>query len=109
VFDKGNKLNLQYFPRNKSLLSVAKDQKEVQELIRFSQGYYTVEQRKDTLVFNDLRFGQVIGWQNPKEEFAFHYYLQPAIDNTLVVQRGRFAKWNRHSFDTFWKRIKGME
>jgi inner membrane protein len=109
VFDKSKKLNLQYFPRNKSLLSAAKDQKEVHELVRFSQGYYTVEQRQDTLVFNDLRFGQVIGWQNPKEEFAFHYYLQPTIDNTLVVQRGRFAKWNRQSFDTFWKRIKGIE
>ena len=107
VFDKSKKMNLQYFPRNKSLLNAAKDQKEVHELTRFSQGFYTVEQRQDTLVFNDLRFGQVIGWQNPKEEFAFHYYLQPSIDNTLVVQRGRFAKWNSHSFGTFWKRIKG--
>jgi inner membrane protein len=109
VFDKSEKLSLQYFPRNAALLSNTKDQKQVQELIRFSQGYYTVEQRKDTLVFNDLRFGQVIGWVNPKEEFAFHYYIEPDIDNTLVVQRGRFAKWDEHSFNVLWKRIRGIE
>jgi inner membrane protein len=107
VFDKTKQLSLQYFPRNKALLGNATNQKEVQELVRFSQGYYTVEQRGDTLIFNDLRFGQVIGWEDPTEEFAFHYYLQPGIDNTLVVQRGRFAKWNRQSFHSFWERLKG--
>jgi inner membrane protein len=79
----------------------------VQQLIRFSQQYYTIEKKQDTVVFNDLRFGQIIGWQNPKEKFAFHYYLQPDIDNTLVVQRGRFAKWDRRVFRTFLNRIKG--
>lgn len=107
VFDKSKNLSLQYFPRNAVLLNRTKDYRQVQQLIRFSQGYYTVEQRKDTLVFNDLRFGQVIGWVNPREEFAFHYYVEPDIDNTLVVQRGRFAKWDRHAFNIFWHRIKG--
>jgi inner membrane protein len=58
-------------------------------------------------MFNDLRFGQIIGWQNPKEDFAFHYYLHPDIDNTLVVQRGRFAKWNVQVVETLFNRIKG--
>jgi len=109
VFDKNEKLSLQYFPRNAALLNTTNDQKQVLELIRFSQGYYTVEKRKDTLIFNDLRFGQVVGWENPKEAFAFHYYVEPDIDNTLVVQRGRFAKWDRKSFHIFWERIKGDE
>lgn len=109
VFDNSEKLSLQYFPRNATLLNNTKDYKQVQQLVRFSQGYYTVEQRKDTLVFNDLRFGQVIGWVDPKEEFAFHYYIEPDIDNTLVVQRGRFAKWDRHTFNILLKRIRGDE
>lgn len=107
VFDKEDQLQLQYFPRNQSLLEGIPDKKELQRLIRFSQQFYTVEKKADTLLFNDLRFGQVIGWQNPKEEFAFHYYLHPAIDNRLVVQRGRFAKWNRSSFHAFLLRLKG--
>jgi inner membrane protein len=107
IFDRTNKMHFQYFARNAALLNTVPDKKEVQQLISFSQQFYTVEKREDTLVFNDLRFGQVIGWQNPKEEFAFHYYLQPGIDNRLVVQRGRFAKWDREAMETFFRRIKG--
>ena len=107
VFDHTNKLQLEYFPRNTALLHSLRNKKEVQQLIQFSQQFYTIEKREDTLVFNDLRFGQVIGWQYPKEQFAFHYYLQPAIDNRLVVQRGRFAKWDRKALRSFFHRIKG--
>ena len=94
VFSKAKKLSLQRFPRNTSFIDSIHNRKDVRQLIRFSQDFYTIEKRQDTLIFNDLRFGQIIGWKNPHEEFAFHYYLHPDIDNTLVVQRGRFAKWN---------------
>jgi inner membrane protein len=107
VFDRSAKMQLEYFPRNTFLLDTFLTHNDVAELIRFSKQYYTIEKRKDTLIFNDLRFGQVVGWQNPKEEFAFHYYLHPDIDNTLVVQRGRFAKWNKESMHSLIERIKG--
>jgi len=107
VFDHTNKLSLRYFPRNDFLLHSFTDKKEIAKLIRFSQQYYTVEKHQDTILFNDLRFGQIVGWQNPEEKFAFHYYLQPDIDNTLVVQRGRFAKWDEQSFKSMLWRIKG--
>lgn len=109
IFDNNKQPRLKFFPRQSVLLHSVENQQEVADLIRFSKGYYTVEQRKDTLIFNDLRFGQIAGWANPDESFAFHYYLKPDIDNTLVVQRGRFAKWDRHSFTIFWQRIKGEE
>lgn len=107
VFDKSNDLNLHYFPQNEHLLQTVPDKKDVQNLIRFSQGFFTAEQRQDSIIFNDLRFGQVLGWENPKEEFVFHYYLVHDADNTLVVQRGRFEKWNKRSLPVFWHRIKG--
>jgi inner membrane protein len=109
VFDRKDRFKLNYFPANQPLVNQAPVQKEVQKLVKFSQGYYALTQRMDTLIFYDLRFGQVIGWQNPKEDFAFYYYLFPDIDNTLVIQRGRFAKWNRHSLHSFWNRICGKE
>lgn len=107
IFDHSEKMELNYFPQNAFLLDSIKHNKEVQQLKRFSQGYYTVEKRQDTLLFYDLRFGQIIGWQNPKEQFAFYYYLHPAIDNTLAVQRGRFAKWDKQAFLSLLQRIKG--
>jgi inner membrane protein len=107
VFDSKKEISFQYFPRNDSLLDPVKDQEETQRLIRFSQQFYTVEKWNDTLVFNDLRFGQVIGWASPKEKFVFHYYLEPGADNRLVVQRGRFAKWDKEVVKALFKRIRG--
>jgi len=107
LFDSKKEMTFQYFPRNTFLLAPVDDHEDLQQLIRFSQQFYTVEKWSDTLVFNDLRFGQVIGWHNPKEKFAFHYFLQRPDDNKLVVQRGRFAGWNREVLLALLRRMKG--
>jgi inner membrane protein len=107
VFDRNKNTKLHYFPRNDTLLSIVKNKSDVTKLIRFSQQFYTLEQHADTILFNDLRFGQIIGWQNPGERFAFYYYLQPQMNNTLVVQRGRFAKWDEQSLQSLLRRIRG--
>jgi len=107
VFDSRKEITFQYFPRNDSLLKALKGNPELDRLILFSQQFYTAQKWNDTLVFNDLRFGQVAGWQMPRGKFAFHYFLQPPADNTLVVQRGRFERWNRQTVRSFIKRIKG--
>ena len=108
VLDKKEAIDFHFFPQNDFLLKPVKDHEEVQHLLRFSQGYYTMEKWNDTLVFNDLRFGQIIGWHNPKENFVFHYFLQhPDNDNKLVVQRGRFAKWNRETTKSLLRKIVG--
>jgi len=106
-FDKHDTLVLNYFPRNEKLLGEIKDHQEVMNLKKFSQGYYTIEKRGDTIVFNDLRFGQEIGWHDPKQPFAFHYYLNHPEDNELVVQRGRFAQWNETTIKSFLEKIRG--
>jgi inner membrane protein len=107
IFDSKEQIDFQYFPRNENLLDSIKDHEDLHKLIRFSQEFYTVENLHDTLLFNDLRFGQIIGWQNPIEKFVFHYYLQHPNDNILVVQRGRFEGWNSGTFLALLKRIKG--
>jgi inner membrane protein len=107
LFDSKKEIDFQYFPRMDSLLNPVHDHEGLQKLIRFSQQFYTVEKWGDTLVFNDLRFGQIIGWQNPRGKFVFHYFLQHPKDNTLVVQRGRFEGWNWQTTKLLLKRIKG--
>ena len=107
VFDSKKEINFQYFPCNDSLLKSVADYDNLQNLTRFSKKFYTIEKWNDTLVFNDLRFGQIIGWENPRGKFAFHYFLQHAYDNTMVVQRGRFTGWNRQTAALFFRRIQG--
>lgn len=105
VFDTVRELSLHYFPRQDSLLEAVSDQESLQHLIRFSKGYYTLEKEDGKLVFNDIRFGQIIGWVDPQEKFVFHYYLHQPSANDLVVQRGRFAGWNRHIAVALLRRI----
>jgi inner membrane protein len=107
LLDSKREIAFQYFPRNDFLLNPVHNHEEVQQLIRFSEQFYTVERWNDTLVFNDLRFGQIIGWQNPRGQFVFHYYLQHPNDNKLVVQRGRFAGWSWQVAKAFLRRVGG--
>jgi inner membrane protein len=109
LFDSKKEIKFQYFPRNDSLLDPVRDQEDLQKLIRFSQQFYTVEKWSDTLVFNDLRFGQIIGWYDPHQRFVFHYFLQHPEENTLVVQRGRFKNWNKETFFALVKRVGGNQ
>lgn len=109
VLDKPLQSNFHYFTRNDSLLQPYRQQHEVQQLITFSQGYYTTQYYNDTLVFNDLRFGQVTGWMNPANRFAFYYYLQQPDNNQLLIQRGRFANWDKQTLKVLWRRMRGKQ
>jgi inner membrane protein len=107
VFDQDDRIDFHFFPRKLELLKPFQNQKDLQQLISFSQGYYTADSTQEGVVFNDLRFGQMMGWQNPKGQFVFHYFLQKPDANQMVVQRGRFANWNRENIAAFIQRIRG--
>lgn len=106
VFDSKN-IAFTFFPNHNELLNKAPDKDDVKKLKKFAQGYYTLEQWNDTLVFNILRFGQEAGWIYPRSHFIFHYYLNPGFDNKLVVQRGRFERWDDYALQQMFKRMVG--
>ncbi len=107
--EKETPMALSFYPSNLSLLQHYKASKKVNNLIRFGHGYYSVQQQNDTLLFNVLRFGQVLGWQNANAPFTFHYYLNEGMDDMLAVQRGRFEGWNSSTIKFFLKRMAGKE
>ncbi len=109
VFDSKDTIHFTYFPKNDKYLSEAssgEDTTTINNLKKFSQGFYTIQKWQDTLVFNDLRFGQIVGWHDPNEKFAFHYFIRHR-DNGMAVQRGRFAGWNKETIRSLLRRIKG--
>ncbi len=107
VFDNPDASRYAYFPRKEHLLAKSNAEPDIQTLKAFSQGYYTAELWGDTLVFNDLRFGQIVGWTNPRSKFVFHYFVDYPEENTLVMQRGRFARWDRGAVRKLLTRIRG--
>jgi inner membrane protein len=107
VFDKFP-TEFRHFNQNDSLLGAFGSREDICLLKKFSEGYYTVDRKKDTLVFNDLRFGQITGWTDPDAPFVFHYYVEYPDDNLMVIQRGRLTGWNRSTPSQVLKRIKGI-
>jgi inner membrane protein len=107
VLDRGAGINFHYVSRNNFLLQSYEKNEDMKHLIRFSKGYYSAEVRHDTLVYNDLRFEEIAGWPEPQANFVFHYYVQYPDANKMVVQRGRFANWDRHTLHMFLERISG--
>ncbi len=107
VFDGDPDIRFRYFPQRNDLLANLEREKEVRQLKRFSDEYYTVEHYGDTLVFNVLRFGQIAGWNDQSGKFVFHYYLNNPDANLLVIQRGRFSNWNRRTAQGMIRRIRG--
>ena len=107
ILDSKREINYYYSPRNESLLSMPCDTTDRNNLLRFSQGYYTTELRHDSLVFNDLRFGEILGWEQEHPQPVFYYYLQYPGSNKLIVQRGRFAGWDKAAIKRFIWRIGG--
>lgn len=107
VFDSKPEIEFEFFHRGDSLLSEIAGDEDFQHLHQFSQGYYTLEKWDDVVVFNDLRFGQVIGWRDRRSHFVFHFYLSHQKDNDLVVQRGRFKGWDNEAAKSLLHRILG--
>jgi inner membrane protein len=108
VFDSKDRAALfRPLPRNDSLLKSYQSRSDVQVLLKFARGYYTLDRWQDTLVFNVLRFGEIKGWDDPQARFVFHYFLDYPGENGLVVQRGRFTGWNRQTMLSFISRIRG--
>ncbi len=107
VFDKKKLIGFRYFPRQENLLTPYANRADIQQLIRFSKGYYTADVMAGGLVFNDLRFGQMKGWEYPDAHFVFHYFVQDPADNRLVLQRSRFANWDMETIRLFLRRMRG--
>ena len=96
------------FPKNHHLIEPYKNQKEVQQLIKISAGWYVLEKIKGELFFVDLRFGQM-GFDINKSPFLWRYKLIPDKYGKIKVERAKneFKKSAGGIFGELWTRIKG--
>ncbi len=107
VLDRQPLINYRSVAAQHELLNGIADTTAIGQLKRFSQGYYVASKYNDTLVFNDLRFGEMTAGLQPDPRFSFYYYLQPRLSNDVIIQRGRFCGWDRHVVAAFVQRIMG--
>jgi inner membrane protein len=107
VFDGTDHIALQFIPRGDELLTAVQDRQDVKQLMRFAKGFYVATHDGDTLMFSDLRFGQVAGWTDPKGPFVFQYNLNDVNANRVVIQRGRVKDLHEETLSSLIRRIRG--
>jgi inner membrane protein len=107
VFDSDRKIDMYVIPRNQHLESRIADKTSLEKLKKFSKGFYCYSEKDGRIYFNDLRFGQVEGWNNPQSNFAFSFDLTPGADNAMVVQQGRIEGTTDEMLLSLWTRMKG--
>ena len=107
VFDSRKDLSFIAYPKSLKLIEPVHDHESLQRLIRFSQGYFTLENKQNGIQFNDLRFGQIGGWNNREAEFVFHSLLTHPEDDRLIIQRGRISMFNQDDLMALIQRIYG--
>lgn len=95
--------------KNESLLAPYRRSEGVQNLVRFSQGYYTLQEEDGMLLFNDLRFGQESGWIIPQAPYVFSFDIRDEKPHMIKVQENRFKTFHRKSLVALYARIKGKE
>jgi inner membrane protein len=105
VFDKSAKINLHYKSQNEDLLATLPEDKDLVNLKRFAMYYYTIDKNNDSLYFSDIRFGSVLGWNNPDADFVFRYGLDKNANNDLVIQKGRLKTSGGEAFSSLYERI----
>jgi len=107
IFDKTQNLSLNFIPKNEQMLGRLADDAEINTLKNFTKGFYCLTVSDSALWFNDMRFGQIGGWEKPNAKFAFAFDLTEDADNSIVVQKGRMEGSTRKMFGSMWQRIKG--
>jgi len=82
---------------------------QVKNLIRFSQQYYCAKLVNDTIIFSDMRFGQLGGWHMKKAPFVFNFKMAQNCSNKTALQKGRFEAFSTETTIQLFKRIKGKK
>lgn len=111
IFDEDTDLQFRAIPRNSELIEEIKDDRAVETLLWFSRGYYTVEEKQDSLIFYDLRFGRSDLWLTESEDPPFVWQNNILFDkngNATNIELKTPSFETRSSiFSRFIDRIKG--
>ncbi|NBC04539.1 MAG: metal-dependent hydrolase [Bacteroidetes bacterium] len=111
IYDKDANLQFRAIPRNTELIGEIKDDRAVETLLWFSRGYYTIENKRDSLMFYDLRFGRSDLWLTRNEEVPFVWQNQILFDEngnaTNIKQQTPSFETRSSIFSRFIDRIKG--
>ncbi|NQY08515.1 MAG: metal-dependent hydrolase [Flavobacteriales bacterium] len=105
-FDSSTEVKFKHFKKNHELLGAISEEDNCKRLVKISQGWYTIEKKQDTVIFNDLRFGELKPFEE-NSDFSFSYFLKYENEDLTVTERPKAIKDGEKILGKLWKRLKG--
>lgn len=106
LFDKSGPLEYHAVARRSQLLEEVSNSTGVSDLKQFSKGYYTVNKTDSSLLFSDIRFGQIGGWYDTSAIFVFNFDVMHR-NSATYIQQGRMRSVGSKPLKELLYRIKG--
>jgi len=96
-------------PKNHHLIDSIRDNEKIEQIIRISRGWYSIEKEDDYLIFNDLRFGQ-FGMNPNTAKIMWRYKISEGSKGEVVVERLQRDMGEidiNEALGQLWRRLKG--
>ncbi|MCB2230317.1 metal-dependent hydrolase [bacterium] len=108
LFDTRSEIEFNFIGRNDALLEGIRDSRAVSQLLWFSNGWYTVGEAGDgSLVFSDLRFGEIHTDSERQGQYVFNWRLVTDQSRTLMTQLDPEVDDAGKAMQFLWQRIRG--
>lgn len=108
LFDSAEEVTFKQIPKAVDLDLPIREEADYKRLQFLTKGYYTIKSSGDKLLMNDLRFGQLTGWEEGDDDFVFTYQFSPLKNGKWLVERTpNNMQKAREAMGDLWNRIKG--
>ncbi len=110
IFDSQEAVtDIKMLPKNHELLKGIENEKDIETLKWFSDGYYNVfENGAGKFQFNDLRYGSMGEFTGNERQYVFRFDIEKTEDGLKVGQtRDDPREISDEVFAALWERIKG--
>lgn len=110
-FDSDKNISTYTLPIGEELISEYQDDNTITTLKWFSDGFYHILERGDTIQFNDMRYGRFIDGVDSPRNFIFNFPMKRTSNGLelLNAQGGPPEGEESKMFKPLWDRIRGIE
>lgn len=109
IFDRTKNIDYYHIERKEALLKPYEKDESIKLLKQFSKGNYVMVQHDSSIFFDDIRFGQMGGWNGPDSTFVFSFKINKNSENGAALNRSRFKTSFSDAFANLIERIKGKD
>lgn len=99
----------EFIPKNHHLLGEMANEKKIKQLMKITEGWYTIEEKEGKLILNDLRFGQDGFNSKTANNFIFNFELFYDENGEFqAIEQPRTLENGDEMFNQLIERIKGI-